>query len=180
MCFYWRTGQPAHHAKRNRLTEAGITDEQFARIHGPVGLNIGAKSPAEIAVSIMDPDRRMQARRLEKAGRPEGGRGVGSARPRSTGRRAPSWRQLACKQGSTLPGPHALGGDVAKLKAAGAESVIAARLDAEDVHGDEAAATVARALAGDGIESPRLSPGVVIASPSMPAWPSSITSASTR
>ncbi|MFO1083825.1 MAG: molybdopterin-binding/glycosyltransferase family 2 protein [Reyranellaceae bacterium] len=44
------------------------------------------------------------------------------------------------------------GEDVAKLKAAGAESVIAARLDAEDVHEDEAAATVARALAGDGIE----------------------------
>jgi molybdenum cofactor cytidylyltransferase len=42
--------------------------------------------------------------------------------------------------------------DVAKLKAAGAESVIAARLDADDVHEDEAAATLARALAGAGIE----------------------------
>lgn len=44
------------------------------------------------------------------------------------------------------------GDDVAKLKAAGASSVVAARLDADDVHEDEAAATVARALAGGGIE----------------------------
>jgi len=42
--------------------------------------------------------------------------------------------------------------DVAKLKAAGASSVIAARLDADDMHEDEAAATVAKALAGRGIE----------------------------
>ena len=42
--------------------------------------------------------------------------------------------------------------DVAKLKAAGASSVVAARLDADDVHEDVASATVARALAGQGIE----------------------------
>ena len=42
--------------------------------------------------------------------------------------------------------------DVARLKTAGAASVIAARLDPEDMHEDEAAATVARALAGKGIE----------------------------
>jgi len=42
--------------------------------------------------------------------------------------------------------------DVVKLKAAGAESIIAARLDPEDMHEDEAAATLARALAGEGIE----------------------------
>ena len=42
--------------------------------------------------------------------------------------------------------------DVAKLKAAGASTVVAARLDPDDVHEDEAAAAVARALAGEGIE----------------------------
>ena len=43
-------------------------------------------------------------------------------------------------------------GDVAKLKEAGVSSVVAARLDPDDVHEDEAAATVAKALAGEGIE----------------------------
>jgi len=42
--------------------------------------------------------------------------------------------------------------DVFKLKMAGAASIVAARLDPEDMHEDEAAATVARALAGKGIE----------------------------
>ena len=30
----------------------GFTDADLARIHGPIGLSIGAVSPAEIAVSI--------------------------------------------------------------------------------------------------------------------------------
>jgi molybdenum cofactor cytidylyltransferase len=42
--------------------------------------------------------------------------------------------------------------DVAKLKAAGASSIVAARLDPDDMHEDEAAASLARALAGAGIE----------------------------
>ena len=47
-------GSTRTHAKRlDRLREAGITEAQIARIHAPVGLNIGAKSPAEIAVSIL-------------------------------------------------------------------------------------------------------------------------------
>lgn len=47
-------GSGRTHAKRQqRLMKAGFTDEDFARIHGPIGLDIGAKSPAEIAISIM-------------------------------------------------------------------------------------------------------------------------------
>ena len=42
--------------------------------------------------------------------------------------------------------------DVFKLKMAGAASVVAARLEPEDMHEDEAAATLAKALAGKGIE----------------------------
>ncbi len=42
-----------HAARVARLTEAGIGEQDNARIHGPVGLAIGAKSPAEIAISIM-------------------------------------------------------------------------------------------------------------------------------
>lgn len=36
-----------------RLTEAGVAAAALARLHAPVGLNIGARSPAEIALSIM-------------------------------------------------------------------------------------------------------------------------------
>ncbi len=40
-------------SRAQRLKDAGFTDEQVARIHGPIGLNIGAKGAPEIAVSIM-------------------------------------------------------------------------------------------------------------------------------
>lgn len=47
-------GSPSTHAKRLvRLGEAGFTDAQLARIHGPIGLKIGAKTPEEIALSIL-------------------------------------------------------------------------------------------------------------------------------
>jgi len=40
-------------ARRRRLLEFGVTEAQLARLHGPVGLKNGARTPAEIAVSIM-------------------------------------------------------------------------------------------------------------------------------
>jgi xanthine dehydrogenase accessory factor len=65
-------GSKRTHAKRKeRLAEVGITDEMFARIHGPVGLNIGAKSPAEIAVSILGQIIEVRARRLEALAAPK-------------------------------------------------------------------------------------------------------------
>lgn len=42
-----------HAARLERLRRAGLSDAELAKIHGPVGLAIGAVSPAEIAVSIM-------------------------------------------------------------------------------------------------------------------------------
>lgn len=54
-CFYLGSlGSTRTHAKRvARLVEAGFSEAQIARIHAPVGLDIGAKSPAEIAVAVM-------------------------------------------------------------------------------------------------------------------------------
>lgn len=43
----------AHEARRVRLRDAGFDDAALARIHGPVGLNIGAVSPPEIAGAIL-------------------------------------------------------------------------------------------------------------------------------
>jgi xanthine dehydrogenase accessory factor len=54
-CFYiGALGSKKTHAKRvARLKEKGISDADIARIHAPIGLDIGAVSPAEIAVAIM-------------------------------------------------------------------------------------------------------------------------------
>lgn len=47
-------GSTKTHSKRlERLRAAGFSDADIARIQAPVGLDIGAKTPAEIAVSVM-------------------------------------------------------------------------------------------------------------------------------
>lgn len=54
-CFYiGALGSRKNHAKRTeRLTAAGLTTDEIARIRCPIGLDIGAASPPEIAASVL-------------------------------------------------------------------------------------------------------------------------------
>ena len=40
-------------ARRERLRELGLTEEQIGRLHGPIGLDIGGRQPAETALAIL-------------------------------------------------------------------------------------------------------------------------------
>jgi xanthine dehydrogenase accessory factor len=53
-CFYIGAlgSRKTHERRVQRLTASGFTETDLARIHAPIGLDIGAVSPAEIAVSI--------------------------------------------------------------------------------------------------------------------------------
>lgn len=47
-------GSPTTHTKRlARLSEQGFSAEELARIHAPIGLPLGAKTPEEIALSVL-------------------------------------------------------------------------------------------------------------------------------
>jgi xanthine dehydrogenase accessory factor len=54
-CFYiGALGSRKTHGRRiERLKEQGLGDAELSRIHAPIGLDIGAVSPAEIAIAIM-------------------------------------------------------------------------------------------------------------------------------
>lgn len=69
-CFFiGALGSRKTHASRlARLKEQGFSDADVARIHGPVGLSIGAVSPAEIAVSILA----QMTEVLHKGAKPDG------------------------------------------------------------------------------------------------------------
>jgi xanthine dehydrogenase accessory factor len=53
--------------RRERLREAGVSDEQLARLRGPVGLDLGGRNPAETALAIIA---EVVAERYGGSGRP--------------------------------------------------------------------------------------------------------------
>jgi xanthine dehydrogenase accessory factor len=74
-------GSTRTHGKRAaRLAEAGLSEAEIARIDAPIGLAIGARSPAEIAVAVM-------AQMTERLRRPDTRRGM-QPRARATGEAA--------------------------------------------------------------------------------------------
>ncbi len=54
-CFYIGAlgSKKTQAGRRERLKAAGFSDDDVKKIRGPIGLNIGARSPAEIAISIL-------------------------------------------------------------------------------------------------------------------------------
>lgn len=46
-------GNKTQAARRQRLAKSGFSEKILSRIHGPAGLHVGAKTPGEIAISIM-------------------------------------------------------------------------------------------------------------------------------
>lgn len=54
-CFYIGAlgSRKTHAARVGRLTQAGFSEAEIGRIHAPIGLVIGAVSPAEIALAIL-------------------------------------------------------------------------------------------------------------------------------
>ena len=53
--------------RRARLLEAGVTEEELARLRGPVGLDLGGRAPAETALAILA---EVVAERYGGSGRP--------------------------------------------------------------------------------------------------------------
>ena len=54
-CFYIGAlgSKKTHGSRVQRLRDTGFSDAEITRIHAPIGLDIGAVSPAEIAVAIL-------------------------------------------------------------------------------------------------------------------------------
>ena len=131
--------------------QQGIDDNDIARIHAPIGLAIGAVSPAEIAVSIMA---EITARLRKSRGRADETHhevrpGAPAEAIGATACTHPPGR-LVLKKGTLIGAA-----EVAALEAAGIADIVVARLEPGDVSEDVAAAEIAAAVAGEGVHVDR-------------------------
>ena len=78
--------------RHNKLKLEGVSDEQFAQVHAPVGLNIGAVTPEEIAISVVA--EMIATMRKSDAARPA------MRNMREVGRRRPSRRICTSENGT--------------------------------------------------------------------------------
>jgi xanthine dehydrogenase accessory factor len=46
-------GRPAQTRRRQRLLEAGLDPDRIARMHAPIGLDLGSRAPAEVALGVL-------------------------------------------------------------------------------------------------------------------------------
>ena len=150
-CFYiGALGSKKTHGRRiERLKGDGMTETALARIHAPIGLDIGAVSPAEIAVAIMGEitarlptipgEARMKFGAVPVA-EAEGAVAVHSIRKSG----------FVLKKGTPIGKP-----EIAALTAAGISEIVVARIEPGDVPEDVAAAEIAAAVAGEGVRIDR-------------------------
>ena len=152
-----RSARRKTHGRRiERLKAQGITDAELARIHAPIGLDIGAVSPPEIAVAIMG---EITARlRQRPEGAPEGaGEGVMKFGAVPVAEAEGAIAVHSIRQGGLVLKKGTLIGkaEIAALEAAGIAEIVVARLEPGDVSEDAAAAEIAAAVAGEGVRVDR-------------------------
>ena len=147
-CFYiGALGSRKTHAKRiERMRAEGFDEAALARIHAPIGLDIGAVSPAEIAVSIVGEI--VAALRKKPLARRRRGVVKFGAIPVAEAENAILAHGLRLEALTLKKGQIVTAERRRALSAAGVAEVVAARLEPGDVGEDEAARRLAERLAG--------------------------------
>ena len=159
-----RSGSKKTQATRlERLQAAGFTTTISRASMAPIGLDIGARGPAEIAISIMaemttafcgSEQRRHEVRRIAAVSAAEGAILAHSVKHHATG---------VFKKGRVL-----IAARYRASAASGVGQVFAARLDADDVPEDEAAAQWRTPLPGADVRRRSHSPAAPIFMPPAP------------
>ncbi len=145
--------------------QAGFDEAALGRIHAPIGLDIGAVSPAEIAVSVLG---EVIAALRKKPLRDDDGRRVRFGPSRS----AIAWARSRCTAFRSVEPSFARarrdGGSSPCSRAVGLREIVVARLEDGDVGENEAARQLADAVRGRDCASTVLSRAAPTCSPRAP------------